>query len=55
MIAGVRDYYFSDAPRLAKKLCMDGVAVEVFNAVGLWHDWFMYSNGCGPNGSWEYM
>merc|ERR1712100_964281 len=51
IVAGKRDYYFSDSPHLAYNLCMAGVGVETMNVEGLFHDWWMYSNGCGVNGT----
>jgi acetyl esterase/lipase len=51
MVSGVRDFYYSDAPNLAYQLCMEGIEFEIYNAEGLFHDWWLYSNGCGVNGS----
>jgi acetyl esterase/lipase len=47
LLAGLRDYYYSDAPRLANLACQAGVDVEVFNVVGVYHDFIEYSDGCG--------
>lgn len=51
LVAGVRDYYYSDSPSFAYRLCKDDVKVDTFHAEGLFHDWLMYQNGCGVNGT----
>eukprot|EP00928_Gymnodinium_smaydae_P018809 TRINITY_DN17171_c0_g3_i1.p1 TRINITY_DN17171_c0_g3~~TRINITY_DN17171_c0_g3_i1.p1 ORF type:complete len:442 (-),score=53.21 TRINITY_DN17171_c0_g3_i1:17-1342(-) len=47
LIAGTRDYFYSDAARLAQRACDANVDVEVFNAIGVYHDFIEYSEGCG--------
>jgi acetyl esterase/lipase len=47
LVGGVRDYYYSDSPRLAALACMAGVDIETFHAVGVYHDFIEYSEGCG--------
>lgn len=47
ILSGERDFYVSDATALAARLCMAGVAVDVYTAVGGFHDFMEYSQGCG--------
>ena len=47
LLAGTRDYFFSDSPALATALCEQGVEVEVYNADGGFHDFIEYAQGCG--------
>jgi len=47
LIAGVQDYYYSDALALAEHACKAGVQVELFNVYGGFHDFIEYSEGCG--------
>lgn len=47
MFAGTRDMYYSDAASLGTLMCQHGVDVEVYNAVGAYHDFIEYSLGCG--------
>eukprot|EP00927_Polykrikos_kofoidii_P043481 TRINITY_DN37557_c0_g1_i1.p1 TRINITY_DN37557_c0_g1~~TRINITY_DN37557_c0_g1_i1.p1 ORF type:complete len:458 (+),score=19.26 TRINITY_DN37557_c0_g1_i1:61-1374(+) len=46
LLAGVRDYYYSDSPTLARLACLAGVHVETFNVVGAFHDFIEYTEGC---------
>jgi len=47
LLAGTRDFYYSDSPRLAALACNAGVEVEVLHVVGAFHDFVEYSAGCG--------
>jgi len=46
LLGATRDYYYSDTPDLAARLCEAGVDVKVYNAQGAFHDWIEYSEGC---------
>lgn len=47
IITGAEDFYASDGIALARHACETGADVHHFLAKGMWHDFVMYSEGCG--------
>ena len=47
LLAGTRDMYYTDSSSLGTLMCEHGVDVQVYNAVGAYHDFIEYSLGCG--------
>ncbi len=43
MVSGIPDFYYSDTPHLAYHLCLEDIDFEIYNAEGLFHDWWLYS------------
>ena len=48
VLAGTRDYFYSDGPALTVRACEHGnTRARSFSVTGAFHDWIQYAEGCG--------